>query len=1028
MRRLKSTLIIMLLGLTTVVVVGALLLLLFLPTLLQRFACAPYGIRCAVGQVNIRPRPNLTADLVIYHLTLFDPEGPGVALQVKRLAATLNIPALILTRQVMPTEVRIDGPELLLKQLDDGRWNLAVLAQEVQKHLQPTTRPTGLQLPRIALTAGALQIGDHRIGDVNVTLEPKPAPLLFEMQARAVVGGRSVQISGALRNTLDGQIMAQVQEVMLRGALRFRVDASDRAVTIPEWSFETEGAMARGAAAIRYGDWPPAYTLTVAEWGADLTALAHRLSFPWLADLTGMIEGEPTTLQGHWPELPVGEVMATLRGGGLELASPRFGVAGLSGRIGFSLPDGGRPWKAEIMSRSIQLHAATSNGATTLQDAEIAIQGIGMSGRDLTGTLAIGQADLAGRPLRALKARLEIDPDHVRIPEFHVTAGDGDVRGHASFSRAAPLQEARVTLSVRGLRPQSLFALVEKPAGLLGIPFDAELSATLSHGFVTATIDLPPAVTGQLRRMILEVPHTASAAGQTSGHLLLQAQGTLQTGQGMQASGSVRVRGLRELLAGGDPMNQAPPVELAVAYRDSLVTLKAQDLGFSAAELAPLLSRLAGRRIEGKEGRLVISADATFGGLQPPTASGAITLQGLSFSLARQAAEPVPLLTGIRGTVAFTLDRGLLTIKETALRTDRDLTLILSGSLPLSHNDRSATRAYLTVPWTEVAGLRSTLAALTGGQPDATRLAGQLQANLELIGQEYHGALSLRNVSIESNSFHLDSASGVIPLHGRTGSTGSRQVGQGSTSPLHQVATQQRAGWSHTTEREYRTALERLSNVPARAPFSLTIRSLAYDPIELRNIEVALASSGNQIAVQRFAFDASGGRWSGWGTVEPLGGGIALTLLTEGLSLRAICDAFPPIKGYINGRINGMTDLVVPHFAIDQAQGSARFWAVDSPQEKRKISRRLIEQLAGQQIRYFSLFGVPRRYNRGVLEVALKAGDLSFHELEISHTILGYKDLDVRVSPTFNRIGLTHLLESISETIERIRASAETNH
>ena len=1020
MKKLKSTLIVLLLGLTTAVVVGLLLIMLFLPILLQRFACAPYGIRCAVGQVNIRPRPNLTADLVIDHLTLFDPDGRGVALRVKRLAATLNIPALILTRQVMPTEVRINGPELLLRQFDDGRWNLVALAQEIRQHLRSTADVAPVSLPRISLTGGSLQTGDRQVTDLSLNLEPKPVPLLFEMQARAVVGGRSVQISGALRHTLEGQILAQVQEVMLRGALRFRFDQPGRAVTIPEWSFETKGAMARGAAAIHFGDWPPTYTLTVAEWRADLAGLAQQLSFPWLSGLTGMVDGEPTTLQGHWLELPVGEITATLRGGGLELAAPRFGVTGLSGHINFSLPDGGRPWKAEIISRSIQLHAATMNGATTLQDAEIAIQGIGVSGRDLEGTLAIGQANLAGRSLRAIRARLEMDPDHVRIPEFHVTAGDGDVRGHASFSRATPLQEMRVALSVRGLRPQSLFAPVEKPVELLGIPFDGDFSAVLSHGLVTGAIDLPPAVTKQLRRVILEAPHAVSSASAASGHLLLQTQGTLQIGQGVQASGSVRVRGLRELLAGGEPTGQALPVEFALAYRDGLLTLKAQDLDVSSAELAPLLSRLAGRRIEGKEGRLVISADAAFGGLQPPTASSRITFQGLSFSLARQAAEPVPLLTGIRGAVAFTLDRGLLTIQETALRTDGGLTLTLSGSLPLGHNDRSATRAHLTVPWTEVAVLRSTFAALTGGQPDATRLAGQLQANLELIGQEYHAALSLQNVSIESNSFHLDSASGVIPLQGR--------IDQGSTSPLHQVAAQQKAGWSHLTEREYRTALERLSNVPSRAPFSLTIKSLAYDPIELRNIEVSLASSASQIAVQRFAFDASGGRWSGWGAVEPLGGGIALTLLTEGLSLRAICDAFPPIKGYIHGRINGMADIVVPRFTIDRAQGGARFWAVDSPQEKRKISRTLIERLAGQQIRYFSLFGVPRRYNRGVLEVALKAGDLSFHELEISHTILGYKDLDVRVSPTFNRIGLTHLLESISEAVERIRATSETNH
>lgn len=998
MRQLKSALTVLLLGLTTVVVVVSLLLTLFLPTLVQRFGCAPYGIRCVVGQVGIRPHSNLTADLLLDHLILFDPDGRGEALRMTRLAATLNIPALIFARQVMPTEVRIESPELLFRRLDDGRWNLPALAQEVQQHLKPAAQPTTFSLPRVAVTAGTLQIGDHRVTDVNVALEPKPAPVLFEMQARAAVDGRSVQISGALRHTLDGQILAQIQEAKLQGALRFHFDQIHRAVTIPEWSLETEGAAAQGTAAIRYGNWPPVYTLTVAQWRANLSAVAQQLSFPWLSALTGMVEGRPTTLQGRWPELPVGEVAVTLEDGGLELPSRQFGVTGLAGdlslqyadsrlrlqaalqgqtalllgqrysnpslqaavsvdtasgditaealrasisgaqidakgsgrrwgRDGLDLmttelkidptfltqlsrradrgvlittlthpsihlwwPGGGRPWKAEMMSRSIQLRTAAINSAATLHAAQIAMQGIGMSGRNLNGTLMIGQADLAGRQLRALKAGFEIDPDRIRIPEFHVAAGGGNIDGHASLSRSAPLQEARVVLSVRGLHPQSLFAPTAKPAGAQGVTLNADLSA-----------------------------------------------------------------------------------------------------------------------------------DTTFGGSQPPAAGGTITLRDLSLGLARQAAEPAPLLTGIRGNVAFMLDKGLLTIKETTLRTDGGLTLTLAGGLSLGHNGGSQTGFHLTIPWTEVAVLRSPLTALTGGgQPDAMRLTGQFHANLELIGQEYRGALSLRHVSMESGSLRLDNAHGVIPLHGR--------IDQSSTASLHQLAAQQKAGRPDLTEDEYRAALERLSNVPAKSPFSLAIGSLRYDPIELRHIEVALASSENRIAVRRFVFESWGGRWSGWGTVEPLGGGITLALLTEGLSLRAICNAFPPIKGYISGRIYGMAELVMPHFVLDQAHGYARFWAVDAPQEKRRISRRLIERLAGQQIRYFSLFGVARRYDRGVLEVALNAGDLIFHELEISHAILGYKDLDVRVSPSFNRIGLTHLLDTISETIKRIKASATPNH
>lgn len=995
MRTFRSTLIGLLLGLTAFAVVGATLLSLFLPTLIQRFGCAPYGIRCTVGRVSIRPHHNLTADLAIDHVTLDDPDGRGTAFRVKRLIATLNISALLRTHHALLTGIWIESPELLIRQQGDGRWNLAVLAQQVQQHLKPATQPTTLHIPRITVTGGAIHINDHRVTDAHITLEPKPTPFLFEMQARAAVDGRSVRISGNVKQTLDGQMLAEIQETM-RAVLRFRLDQTNRAIGIPEWSIEAEGAAARGTATVGYGEWPPVYTLTVDQWRADLGALAQPLTASRLTGLTGTLEGEPTTLQGRWPEPPVGEVTMTLTNGGLERPAQQLGITELTGRLslqrtggsrlrlqaalqaqaalllgrrhdnpslhasvsvdtasgditaealrasipgalieakasgrrwgrnGFDLtttqlkieptllahlshwagsgvlikslthpaiylswPGGDLPWKADISSRSLHLSAAAMNGSVTLQPVHITAQGTGVSGRHLEGILTIGQADLAGWRLRTLKARFEIDPDQVRIPEFHVAVAGGTIDGHTSFSRAALLQKARAALSIRGLHPQALFAPTGKSVETKGVSLDTELSA-----------------------------------------------------------------------------------------------------------------------------------DVVFGGSRPSTADGIITLRALSLNLARHAAEPAPLLTGIRGDVTFTLHGGVLTINETAIRTDEGLALILGGSLPIGHNGGSATRLRLTVPWTEVSVLRSPLAVLTGGQPGATRFAGRIQAHLELIDQAYHGALSLQHVSMESGSLRLDRANGVIPLHGR--------IDQGSTSPLHQVAAQRNAGRSDLTEGEYHAALKRLSNVPAGSPFSLAVSSLRYDPIELRNIDVTFASSESLIDVRRFAFDAWSGRWSGWGTIEPLGGGIALNVLTDGLSLRAICDAFPPIKGYISGQIHGMATLMVPRFALDQAYGSARFWAADAPQEKRKISRALIEKLAGHQIRYFSLFGVARRYNRGVLETSLKAGDLSFHELEISHTILGYKDLDVRVSPTFNRIGLTHLLESLSEAIERIRASAES--
>lgn len=994
MRTLLSKLAVVLLGVTTLIVVGLLLLTLALPTLLQRFGCTPYGIRCAIGQAHIRPHPNLTTDLVIDHLIVFDPGGQDVALRVKRLAATLTFAGLIRARQVMPTQIRIDGPELLVRQLGDGRWNIPALAQEAQRRLPPAARPTPtpLQFPRVSIADGAIRIGDYRATDIGVTLGSAADPMLVEMQARVAVGSRSIRISGTLRHAREGQILAQIEDDRLRGVVRFLLDLSNRAVTISEWSVEAEGALARGTAAIRYADWPPVYTLTIAEWKADLGALAQRVSLSSLPLFTGALAGRPATLSGRWPNLPEGRVAATVKDGDVPLPAHRSRATGVTGDIDLqsmggklrlqwalrgqalellgrryddpslhaslsadpttgdvtaedlriSIPGGriavkgsgrrwgrdgldltttelriepallaqlsrwadsgiaitglvdpsiriqwpgaGRPWNAEIDGRSIGLLATAADIRATLQDAVIRIRGAGLSGQNLDGMLGVKQADLGGRRLRSLAVRFNLDPRHVGIPEFHTVIGDGEIQGQASFLKSAPMQRARVALSVRGLHLQSLFGPADKAAQARGIALDAELSA-----------------------------------------------------------------------------------------------------------------------------------DATLSRSQPPVGNGTVTIRRLSFNSARDPIEPAAPIMRWRGLIPFALDHGLLTIPETTLREDGGLAFILTGSLPLGGGDRGSDRNRLAVPWTEVAALRPTLAALTGSPPETTHLAGRFRADLELTGTDYHGAVAMRDIGIGADAFRIDHVTGMIPLQGRIDSMGARQVDQGSTPPRR------------LSEQEYRAALQHLSTMPTTAPASLTIGSLRYDPIDLRDIEIALASSDGRIAIQRFTFESWGGRWSGWGAVEPLGGGMTMTVLTEALSLRAICDAFPPIKGYISGQINGMADLAIPRFDLNHAQGNARFWAVSSPKEGRKISRALIEQLAGQQIRYFSLFGLPRRYDRGVLDVALRGGDLIFHELEIAHATPWSKDLDVRVSPTFNKIGVAHLLESINEAIERIRASTASS-
>ncbi|MCZ7625629.1 MAG: hypothetical protein M5R38_07105 [Candidatus Methylomirabilis sp.] len=100
------------------------------------------------------------------------------------------------------------------------------------------------------------------------------------MQGQAVVGGRSIRIDGALSHLFDGRIQAQVPEDKAQAAVRFHLDGSTRALAISEWSFAIEGASARGTADVRYADWPPAYSLTVAEWRADVGVLARHPPSP----------------------------------------------------------------------------------------------------------------------------------------------------------------------------------------------------------------------------------------------------------------------------------------------------------------------------------------------------------------------------------------------------------------------------------------------------------------------------------------------------------------------------------------------------------------------------------------------------------------------------------------------------------------------------------------------------------------------------------------------------------------------------
>jgi hypothetical protein len=367
--------------------------------------------------------------------------------------------------------------------------------------------------------------------------------------------------------------------------------------------------------------------------------------------------------------------------------------------------------------------------------------------------------------------------------------------------------------------------------------------------------------------------------------------------------------------------------------------------------------------------------------------------------------------------LVFAIENGLLTLQQTTLRADPHLALNLGGTVSLTGRHDRTVVMRATLPWTDLSVVGPALGAVASAPLNEPRFNGQLRADAELIGQQFRGLVAIRNGGIQSELLRVEQVNATIPLSGQLGAASA----QTTPPPPARPAIPARP------EDAYERARQRLLTWAAETSGdnTLTVGLVQYGPIELRDLEASFADEGDRTTIRRFTAALWNGRIGGWGTVEPLTGAVAATLVAERLSLQAICNAFPPIRGYISGRINGLAGFSARGPSLETVEGGARFWAIRSREERREISRTLIEKLAGHRIQYFNPFGQDRRYDRGVLDVSLKRGDLVFNELDISHTILGFKDLDVSVSPVFNKIGLDHLIEAMGKAIERVKASGQ---
>lgn len=228
-------------------------------------------------------------------------------------------------------------------------------------------------------------------------------------------------------------------------------------------------------------------------------------------------------------------------------------------------------------------------------------------------------------------------------------------------------------------------------------------------------------------------------------------------------------------------------------------------------------------------------------------------------------------------------------------------------------------------------------------------------------------------------------------------------------------------GYSKPDEKTFEAFLDALAQDKVkRGEDILKIREIEYGFLRLEDIEFALEVSRNKLNLRRFQSKLYDGNVFGTGLFEFDGERkerkYDFSFLVRDLSLEKASNSIPSAKDYITGRINGIGWLSDKEGKLSTLDGAFNFWAIKSTKEQRTIGRALLTQLG---VKEKFLLRSSRKYDKGQLYGYIRDGVITFKELQIVHSILGIKDLFIRVDPKRNSISVAHFLSVIRETAKR---------
>lgn len=205
----------------------------------------------------------------------------------------------------------------------------------------------------------------------------------------------------------------------------------------------------------------------------------------------------------------------------------------------------------------------------------------------------------------------------------------------------------------------------------------------------------------------------------------------------------------------------------------------------------------------------------------------------------------------------------------------------------------------------------------------------------------------------------------------------------------------------------------------------LTIGEVEYGILLFNNIECELEVDTEKINLGRLVSEFFQGKLYATGVLRFDSGDFSynFSLLFNDVSLQGISKRLSSIKDYITGRVNGLIWLTGEGANLDTIDGPFEFWAVKSSKEPRSIGKALLDQLGAKE-RF--ILGSTRSYDKGEISGYINDGIITFKTLDISNTILGYKNLSIKTDPIRNSISISHLVSVIREISRRSKSGGPT--